>query len=513
MPLNAQQQAALDFCLTGSGSLNLIARAGTGKTHTLLAIASEIRGNAFLGAFNRAIADELQRRIPQRPGLEANTLHGAGLRAWRSFYRNTKVDGNKMRAIARKIWPMDRKAAVAAEMLIGFAKQSAFGLDMPYEDVDLWERLIDYYDIEEEIPATVKRKFFLEGCVWAYEQSLEQCIGKGNRGECALDFNDMLLAPLYYRIALKTMQWVLLDEAQDTNETRRRLCLAMIGGGRAGRLIAVGDPAQSIYGFSGATADAMGLIRKQLNSTELPLNVTYRCPRAVVELAQTWVPDFTAHPTAPNGVIRHISHKDFWLEKFDPITDVILCRFTRPLAGIAATLRERGVVCVVEGQSGKSLLALAGKWGEISLDAFRTLLDEFEEAKVKEWTLEDRLDKAAAVRDRCGTVRAFMRGMGMSMTPRDLARQIEMTFREEDRTGVLTLATVHRSKGREWVRVYLIGRNEYMPSGYARQDWEMEQERNLMYVAVTRTKKELVEVDVPETEPGKRKEREWWELD
>jgi superfamily I DNA/RNA helicase len=83
----------------------------------------------------------------------------------------------------------------------------------------------------------------------------------------------------------------------------------------------------------------------------------------------------------------------------------------------------------------------------------------------------------------------------------------------ESRIPTLTLCTIHRSKGREWQRVYLIGRNRYMPSSYARLDWELEQERNLMYVAVTRSKGELVEVRVPEAEPGKREEKDWWELD
>ena len=66
----------------------------------------------------------------------------------------------------------------------------------------------------------------------------------------------------------------------------------------------------------------------------------------------------------------------------------------------------------------------------------------------------------------------------------------------------LTLATVHKSKGREWARVYLLGRNRYMPSPFARQDWQQQQERNLMYVAVTRAKETLVEVIVPL--PGKK---------
>jgi DNA helicase-2/ATP-dependent DNA helicase PcrA len=514
--LNPQQQAALDHCLTPGPSLNLIARAGCGKSYTLIAIASAVQGRVFCGAFNRSIADELKAKLPTRPGLDANTLHGAGLGAWRKFTRKVEVDGRKIQTIARKTWAMDNKVAQAADLLIGYAKLAGFGLtNMPYEDVDLWEQLIDHYDIEEEIPTTIKRKVFLESCVWTYEQSLEWCLGRGTEhGVSVLDFNDMLLAPLHYQIRLPQYDWFLMDEAQDTGETRRRLAIGMIGGGRnGGRMVAVGDPQQCIFFFAGASSDAMGIIERELHSTVLPLNVTYRCPRAIVELAQQWVPDFTAHHSAPSGTIRKLHHSDFWAEKFDPHKDVILCRYTRPLAGIAVTLRDKGVPCIVEGQSAKGLLSLVNKWGnDLSMDMYLTLLEGWENQIADDWMAKGRDDKAAAFRDRCGTVRAFAKRLGVRQTTKELARQIEMTFREQDRSGVLTLCTVHRSKGREWERVYLIGRNAYMPSSWAKTGEEIQGEENLQYVAITRTKSELVEVVVPESEPGHRAERDWWDL-
>jgi hypothetical protein len=48
-----------------------------------------------------------------------------------------------------------------------------------------------------------------------------------------------------------------------------------------------------------------------------------------------------------------------------------------------------------------------------------------------------------------------------------------------------------------WKRVYILGMNKYMPSRYAKKDWQMQQEHNLMYVAVTRSMGELVYIDVP----------------
>ena len=62
---------------------------------------------------------------------------------------------------------------------------------------------------------------------------------------------------------------------------------------------------------------------------------------------------------------------------------------------------------------------------------------------------------------------------------------------------VLTLSTVHKSKGREWDRVFILGRSKYMPSPYAKQEWQQAQETNLEYVAITRAMRELIDVEMP----------------
>ena len=62
-------------------------------------------------------------------------------------------------------------------------------------------------------------------------------------------------------------------------------------------------------------------------------------------------------------------------------------------------------------------------------------------------------------------------------------------------TGVLTLATYHRSKGREWPRVFLFEHAARCPSRAARQAWQQVQEANLAYVAITRAKQTLAYVN------------------
>src|SRR5206468_6680674 len=82
----------------------------------------------------------------------------------------------------------------------------------------------------------------------------------------------------------------------------------------------------------------------------------------------------------------------------------------------------------------------------------------------------------------------------------DLIREIESLFGDEKDAKtkkVLTLMTAHRSKGLEWKRVFILGRAKFMPSSYAKKDWEKEQESHIEYVALTRAQEELIDVVMP----------------
>ena len=64
-------------------------------------------------------------------------------------------------------------------------------------------------------------------------------------------------------------------------------------------------------------------------------------------------------------------------------------------------------------------------------------------------------------------------------------------------TGMITLSTIHKSKGREWKRVFWLDRLNTCPSPFAKQAWESQQEVNLQYVAATRSMSELIELSPP----------------
>ena len=86
LALSPQQEAVMQWAQAGSGHLNLIARAGTGKTTTLVELCSRVQGEVFLGAYNKKIADEIKARLEAK-GLvhaKASTMHSAGFGAWKA---------------------------------------------------------------------------------------------------------------------------------------------------------------------------------------------------------------------------------------------------------------------------------------------------------------------------------------------------------------------------------------------------------------------------------------------
>lgn len=482
---NDQQKDVLLWGLGEEGSCNVIARAGCGKSSLLL---------------------ELARYVDTRH--YASTFHSIGLKIWRES-RRFEIDGQKTKSLCRDAFKFDKKLAALLADAVSFGKLSGFGIPFrcPEGNETDWATLLDMYGIDDEITQVSPTRFISE-CMRVYKKSIEMCVQK----DAVLDFDDMLLAPLYYSGGNKPpvqYDWVFVDEAQDTSTTRRMLAQWILKPG--GRMVAVGDPMQSCYFFAGASSNAMDIIKAEMGSIELPLNVTYRCPSKIVAMAQTWVPDFTAHPSAPEGTIRTIDHTEFWLERFQTDgSDVILCRNRRPLVGIAMRLREAGIACVVEGQSGQALIGLATKWGEIPITDFVMKLEIYQEEQTKRWAAKERHDKVEALVDRCGILRSIAAKVARDGTTRKLVNRIEMLFGVDNRQDVLRLCTIHAGKGREWGRVFLIGRNAYQPSKYAETAEELQQETNLMYVAVTRVKEELVEVVVPRKKSAE--EPEWWEL-
>jgi superfamily I DNA/RNA helicase len=137
---------------------------------------------------------------------------------------------------------------------------------------------------------------------------------------------------------------------------------------------------------------------------------------------------------------------------------------------------------------------------------FAAKLGDWREKEVQKWLAKGKENKAEEVSDRAETITVLGQQLlseGHS-TVAELIAFIDGMFSNtktdpktgEKRPDCLTLATAHKSKGREWKRVYILGAAKYMPSKWARKDWQQKQESNLIYVATTRAMSELIDIVV-----------------
>lgn len=224
------QQDIFDAVAGTDDSLLIEAVAGSGKTSTIVEAINYVpQGQSVcFVAFNKSIADELQRRVT-RPGAQCMTLHSAGWAAWRRSLgwdsNLCKVDQNKTFTLMKEVipWRDREKWGETTRKLVALGKQAGIvphdidmGTKVPgaeshwansafqglVDDEDsVWEALCDHYGIEfEEVNLDLVRKVLAKGI----EIARESC-----------DFDDMLYMPVVAGVSFDQWDVVFVDEAQD----------------------------------------------------------------------------------------------------------------------------------------------------------------------------------------------------------------------------------------------------------------------------------------------------------
>lgn len=493
------QASIFAFVKDGRGSAIVEAVAGSGKSTTikqaLLRIPEDQHVQVF--AFNTIIAREMKEGVAElgryegRPfaHVRVSTFHSVGYSAILRRLKDkgisaqqVKVDSHKVRNILEGIIDETQYELYGSfcAKLVGLAKGQGFGaIQAAY--LDDWMALIHHHDLfldsdeaSEELAVDFARR------------ALKQSNLDANKG--SLDFDDQLYIPLLWKLRLWQNDWVFIDEAQDTNPVRRAIAKLTLRPG--GRLIAVGDRHQAIYGFTGASHDALDLIKADFNCAELPLTVSYRCAQAIVRMAQTLVSHIEAHDEAPEGKVSHLTLKET-LAALKP-TDAIMCRNTAPLIELAFKLVGQGVGCRVLGREiGQNLVGMVKRQKAKGLQNLLDKLEAYRDREVAKHTAAGEEGKAEAVNDRVDCIKVIAGHLNENeRTVPALCVKIESLFSDGD-SKVLTLATLHKLKGAEFESVALY-RPELCPSKWARQEWQQEQEKNLLYVGYTRAKLHLI---------------------
>lgn len=481
------QQALFDWGLEAKGSAIVRAVAGSGKSTSIRQLIAKLPTgvSVLVLSFNADITKDMNAKLEElKPAanVSAKTFHAVGLGAvTKRLGKRPDVNGNKCRDLLRNlVSPLEyAQYSDFVLKLIDLAKGE--GIAVLISDADEnWFRLIAHHNLFLD-----DEKLTEDRAISIARDLLKASNAAAENG--SIDFNDMLYLPLLWKCKLWQHDWVFVDEAQDTNPVRRALARLALRPG--GRLVAVGDPRQAIYGFTGASHDAMDLIKSDFDCVELPLTVSYRCPKAVVTLAQEIVSDIEAFEGAPEGKVEDAKLKDV-IPRLTK-NDAVLCRNTAPLLKLAYGLIAQKVPCHVLGREiGTGLTSLIKKQNARGIDHLQKKLDDYKTREVARFTAKGEEQKAEAVVDRVECINVVISGLSENeRTVPKLISTIESMF--SDNANSLTLATCHKAKGKEWPRVAII-RPDLMPSKWARQAWQVRQEMNLLYVAYTRAQEELI---------------------
>ena len=489
-----QQAAFIEWCINGRGSCVLEAVAGAGKTTTLIEAARKMPGQVAICAYNKKIANEIKDKLEKLQidwrKVQGGTVHSFGFGAYRRAFKNVKVDDHKVdNWLEGRTQNDEFLTSISSQVahLVSLAKQRAIGVLARIDDWDAWRDIIEHFALFEEGPESA-----VEPAIALAIEALKA----SNQITSIIDFDDMVYLPLLLKLKFWQFDNVMVDEAQDTNPARRALVRALVKKG--GRVIAVGDRHQAIYGFTGADSDALDLIVQDFHCIRMPLTITYRCPKQVVSFSQQWVNHIHAADEAPEGKVIQLHMKDFLAKPIEELdkTCAVLCRLNKPLVALAFQLIRKKVPCRVEGRDiAANLRKLITRWKVNNLDQLENKLDQYLERETTKLLAKKQETKLQLVEDTVETIKTIIDQCQKEQKHKlqDAIDYINELF-ADDVKDMLVLSSIHKSKGREWPNVYWLDRAGTCPSRWARQEWQQEQEINLCYVAATRAQEVLIEL-------------------
>ncbi len=471
-----EQAAIIDAAKSTKDNLLINALAGAAKTSTLVMIAHALPTQPILSlAFNKRIATEMQSRLPGH--VLCKTLNAIGHGVWaqassRRLTLNTKKSYEILKGLVDGLKRGDKAEAYESFSetlkLIGTAKLAGYIPDKS----PAGRRLVSCDDfwagLDEETEALNRDlvdRALIEGITQSYSG--------------IIDFDDQIYMSTLFGGTFPKFPLVLVDEAQDLSSINHAMLEKLV----VARLIAVGDPFQSIYAFRGAMSTSMATLRTRFNMTEMPLSISFRCPRAIVRNAQWRAPHMQWPEWAEEGQVNAPTE---WSAADVGDGAAIICRNNAPLFRLAFQLIRAGRgVTVVGSDIGPALVKALKKLGPEDMTYEQTL------KAIDTWEAE-RLRKAkgkAATKDKAECLRVFLSVGG------NLAGAIayaESIFRSQ---GPIQLLSGHKSKGLEWDNVFHLDPSR-IPSPYASGPDEEEQELNIKYVIETRAKKTLTLIEM-----------------
>ncbi|MGW0702706.1 ATP-dependent DNA helicase UvrD2 [Streptomyces sp. NPDC002867] len=524
------------------GPVCVLAGAGTGKTRAIThRIAYGVRAGILQPAsvlavtFTNRAAGEMRGRLRQlgAGGVQARTFHSAALRQLQYFWPKA-VGGDLPRLLERKIQLV---AEAGARCRVRLDRNELRDVTSEIE----WAKVTQ--TVPADYPAAVAKSLREAPRDPAEISQIYAMYEQLKRDRAAIDFEDVLLLTVgilqdRHDIAeqvRRQYQHFVVDEYQDVSPLQQRLLDLWLGDRDS--LCVVGDASQTIYSFTGATPDHLLNFRtRHPDATVVKLVRDYRSTPQVVHLANGLLGQ--ARGRAAEHRLELVSQRDpgpepAYVEYGDePAEAEGTARRIRDLIAAGVPAGEIAVLYRINAQSEVYEQALADAGvpyqlrgaerfferqevreagvalrGAARAGANDSLLDDAEDLpsqvravlSTKGWTTEPPAG-SGAVRDRWESLAALVRlaedfaRAKPGATLADLVTELDERAAAQHAPTVqgVTLASLHSAKGLEWDAVFLVGLTEgMMPITYAKTDEQVEEERRLLYVGVTRARLHL----------------------
>lgn len=413
--------------------------------------------------------------------------------------------------------------------LAGWSKGKGFDPAAVTEDV--LDRLTSHYDVE------------MEGLRYRVYDMVPQVLGRcadpmdpaagSGRGE--IDYNDQNWLPIVKGLPVPQSDLLLVDEGQDLPRCKQEY--ALLAGKR---IVLVGDVRQAIYGFAGADTSSIPNMEARLGiltcprcwtadkwqtkcatckgtgyvgGVRLQLTQTRRCGKAIVEEARKIVHDFTAHESNPPGHVGTMYEDQYASRVRDK--DMVLCRVNAPLVANALRFIKAGRKAVIRGRDfGGQLINFVEARNASDVPDLITKTDHWlaEESRKERAKRNPSEERIIALQDRRDCIIAFTDG---AANVSEVRNKIELVFagkhceqcgkhyqehveacfncqRKLSKPEGVLFSSIHRAKGLEADRVFfLVVKGAECPHPMAKQEWQVEQEWNCKYIAITRAINEL----------------------
>lgn len=555
-----------EVALALQGPVRVLAGAGTGKTRAVThriayGVASGVYNPTEVLAvtFTTRAAGEMRTRLRSlgAGGVQARTFHSAALRQARFFW--PKVYGGELPVLTESKLGMLGNAARRNRVATDQATLRDLASEVEWAKVSN-VRPDDYARIAQargrsvtgQDPDTIARVFA------TYEDV--------KRGQGRMDMEDVLLCAAALlaedeRVAAQVRRqyrWFVVDEFQDVSPIQAALLDLWLGG--RGDICVVGDPAQTIYSFAGANASyLLDFPKKHSGTTAVDLVRNYRSTPQIIAAANRLLRGSTSAGVQLRAQqdggpdVAFTEHVDEVAEAEQAAADIlaliaggtparevaVLFRINAQSEAFEEALAARGVPYVVRGaarffsrpevkqavtllrgnaRSGSGFKGGSGKGSsDGSGDGSRDDLVAGTRAVLAGmgWTEQAPSGRGSA-RDKWESLQAIV-SQAEEFLAADEGADLEAFVAELDRRATeqhapvaegVTLATLHAAKGLEWDVVFLAGMTDgTMPIVYAEGQAAVEEERRLLYVGMTRARKQLTVSWALARTPGSRASR------